>query len=250
MGKASSTKKVTRVARTGGGRTARGRGSLLWPSVLSITVVVGLALIFVSRNQNQTAFDNIPPQRGDHWHTAYGFYLCDKFLPNILDQNDPLGIHTHGDGIIHVHPTAVAASGRNATLGVFMDAIGGKVSSSEIEVPGQKTMKNGMKCGGKEGRVEVRAWSQERASPTGRPVTGNPEDFRLRDRESVTIAFVPEGTAVPRPPSTPTLNQLSDVGPTSTLPGVPTTVAGATSSTPPTTTATSAPTSTTTASGP
>ena len=241
MGKASSTKKVARVARTGGGRTARGRGSLLWPSVLTLVVVLGTVLIFYSRSQNQTAFDTIPPQRGDHWHEAYGFYICDKFLPPIADQNDPLGIHTHGDGVVHVHPTAAASSGKNATFGVFMEAVGGKVSASEIKLPGQKTMKNGMKCGSKKGRVEVRAWSDTRASETGRLLTGNPSDVRFHDRESLVIAFVPEGTKIPLPPSTPTLNQLSDVGPTSTL-APPTTAPGATTTTP-----TTAPTSTTAA---
>ena len=249
MGKASSTKKVARVARTGGGRTAGGRGSLLWPSVLTVTVVLGTALIFYSRNQNQTSFDTIPPQRGDHWHSAYGFYICDKFLPPIVDQNDPLGIHTHGDGVIHIHPTAAASSGKNATFGVFMDAVGGKVSSSEIKLPGQKTMKNGMKCGTKKGRVEVRAWSEIRSSAKGRLLKGNPSDVPLHDREQLVIAFVPEGTMIPRPPSAANLDQLSDLGSTSTLPETTTTAPGATTTTPasPTTTA---PTSTTTASGP
>jgi hypothetical protein len=248
MGKASSTKKVARVARTGGGRTARGRGSLLWPSMLTLAVIVGTVLIFYSRAENQTSIDNIPPQPGDHWHTAYGFFICDHFLPPIADQSDPLGIHTHGEGVVHIHPAAAAASGAKATFGVFMDAVGGKVSRSEIKVPGQKTWKNGMKCGSKEGRVEARAWSEQRASATGRPVREDPADYRMHDRDQLVIAFVPEGTAIPRPPSAPNLDQLSDV-PSSSAPGATTTVPGATTTTAPGTPPTTAPNTATTAPG-
>ena len=234
MGKASSNKKVARVARTGGGRTARGRGSLLWPGILTLTVVLGTTLIFYSRAQNQTATDNLPPQRGDHWHAAYGFYICDKFVPPITDQNDPIGVHTHGDGVVHVHPTSVASSGENATFARFMDAVDGKVSSSEIKVPGQKTMKNGMKCGAKEGRVEVRTWPGDSApGAEGKLVVGNPANLRFTDRQLITVAFVPSGTTVPPPESAGGLNTLSDVGPTASVPVSP---EGTAPTTPPATT--------------
>ena len=249
MGKASSNKKVARVARTGGGRTARGRGSWLWPGVLTVTVLLGTFLIVYSRDQNQTTVDSLPPQRGDHWHAAYGIYLCDKFVDPILDQNDPLGIHTHGDGVVHVHPTAAASSGKNANLGVFMEAVNGKVSSSEIKVPGAKTMKNGDKCGKKDGRVEVRTWEKgASADDKGKLVAGDPAKMRFRDNELFTVAFVPEGTKVPQPPTASTLDNLSDVTttlpalpdlPTTTAPGVTTTTTSPTATT--TTTSTAAP---------
>jgi hypothetical protein len=246
MGKASSNKKVARVARTCGGRTARGRGSLLWPGVLTLTVVLGTTLIFVSRAQNQTSADHLPPQRGDHWHVAYGFYICDKFLPPIADQNDPIGVHTHGDGVVHVHPSSVASSGKNATFARFMEAVHGKVSSSEIKVPGQKTMKNGMKCGKKVGRVETRTWTP--GSTEGKLVVGNPADVRFIDHELITIAFVPAGTKVPVTPTAEQLNRLTDVGPTATVPpattapdGASTTAPPAATTTPPAGTATSTP---------
>jgi hypothetical protein len=248
MGKASSNKKVARVARTGGGRTARGRGSLLWPAILTITVVVGTALIIFSRDQNQSSADALPPRRGDHWHAAYGFYICDHFVPPIADQTDPQGIHTHGDGVVHIHPFVAAAFGKNATLGKFMDAVKGKVSTTEIKVPGQKTMKNGMNCGSDDGRVEVRIWDADApATDKGRLVAGNPADVRLRDRELVTVAFVPEGTDIPRPPTAPQLDQLSDVpdtpnAPVATVPvDVPTTTVPGATPDPVPTTSTSSP---------
>ena len=240
MGKASSNKKVARAARTGGGRTARGRGSLVWPGVLTLTVVLGTSLIFYSRAQNQTTTDNLPPKRGDHWHAAYAFYICDKFQPPITDQTDPVGIHTHGDGVVHVHPTSVTSSGKNATFARFMEAAKGKVSTSEIKVPGQKTMKNDMKCGKKLGRVEARTWAAGAStSSEGKLVLGNPADIRFSDRELITIAFVPEGTKVPPPPSAGQLNALSDVTPAATIP--PATAAPPVATTTAPTTATTAP---------
>jgi len=249
MGKASSNKKVARVARTGGGRTARGRGSLVWPGVLTLTVVLGTSLIFYSRAQNQTTTDNLSPKRGDHWHAAYAFYVCGKFLPPITDQTDPLGIHTHGDGVVHVHPTAAASSGENATFARFMEAVKGKVSSSEIKVPGQKTMKNDMKCGKKQGRVEARTWAPGAStSSEGRLVLGNPANIRFADRELITIAFVPTGTKVPAPPSAPQLNALSDVTPAASIPAA--SVPPPTAETPGTTTASTAAPSTSTPAAP
>ena len=50
----------------------------------------------------------------DHWHAAYGMYVCDHFLPPVTDaKEDVLGIHTHGEGVIHIHPFSAAASGDN-----------------------------------------------------------------------------------------------------------------------------------------
>ena len=57
-----------------------------------------------------------PVANQDHWHAAYGVYLCDDFAPPITDERDPKGIHTHGDGIIHIHPFVRSSPGKNATL--------------------------------------------------------------------------------------------------------------------------------------
>ena len=121
--------------------------------------------------------------------------------------------------IVHVHPTSVASSGKNATFARFMEAVKGKVSTSEIKVPGQKTMKNDMKCGKKQGRVEARTWSPGAStSSEGKLVLGNPADIRFADHELITIAFVPSGAKVPPPPSAGQLNSLSDVTPAATIP--------------------------------
>src|SRR4051812_17381876 len=44
-----------------------------------------------------------------------------RFLAPFTDATqDALGIHTHGDGLIHIHPFTDSAAGRKATLGIFL----------------------------------------------------------------------------------------------------------------------------------
>ena len=231
MGRASSTKKVSRAAGTGGGRTARGGSKpWLWYVVMGFVVVAGSLVVAFSREQRRDALASGPaneaPQANvDHWHAAYGIYLCDEFVPPIQDQTDPKGIHTHADGIIHIHPFVRSAAGSNATLGIYADAVKMTLSDTEIEVPGGKSFREGRtKCDGKDGIVQVKVNDQV--------ITDDVADIRLHDRDHITIAFAPEGAELPEPPSVPNLDNLSDVeqpASTTTVPGP----AGDTSSTVP-----------------
>ena len=218
MGKASSSKKVSRAARTGGGRTRRGSSSWLWPALMAVIVVLGTAGVVFSREQR--APDNSRPlasgagRQGDHWHAAIGYYICDTFLPNISEAADPLGIHTHDDGIVHVHPFVSRSAGKNAKLGVFFDTVNAKVSSTELRLPGQETHKNGEKCGDDTANVQVKIWPNRNPDTEGTLFKGDPGDVRLEDNQLITVAFVPDGTEIPKPPSEPTLDNLSDVATT------------------------------------
>ena len=37
-------------------------------------------LIFYARNENQASATTAPIANQDHWHAAYGVYICDKFI--------------------------------------------------------------------------------------------------------------------------------------------------------------------------
>ncbi len=120
MGKASSAKKVARAARAGGGRRSRQRRDVTFPATVSAVVVLGILLVLFARGSGDDA--DAAPRIGEHIHVAYGIYVCDNFIPPLTDQQgDRLGIHTHQDGVIHVHPTSSAASGENGTLDVFAE---------------------------------------------------------------------------------------------------------------------------------
>ena len=219
MGKASSNKKVARAASTGGGRTARGARPWGWYGAMTAVVLVGSLLIFTSRNERQAASNPLKSEKprppaasknfpGDHWHAAYGIYICDDFVPAIQSDRDPSGIHTHNDGVIHIHPFTRAVSGRNATLGVFADAVDLKVGKDFVQVPGGTRYENGDTCEGQKEKGKLRVWLNGNERP------GDPKKIRLRDRDLLVIAFAPSDADVPEdPPSKSQLDNLSDVSP-------------------------------------
>lgn len=247
MGKASSAKKVARAARTGGGRTRRGTTSWVWPTIMALVVILGTATIVQSRAERQP--DNTRPlaasagRAGDHWHAAIGFYICGSFVPDLPEGEDPLGIHGHGDNVVHIHPFGSSASGKRATLEIFFDSVGADVSDDRIELPGQDTKRTGDKCENGEGVIRTKVWDTRDPSDPGRIVEGDPSNLRPRDNQLITIAFGPEDQDIPRPPSERNLDNLTDVDPpagaTTTTSAAPTTTSSSTSTTTaPTTTST------------
>ena len=82
-----------------------------------IVVMLGTLTIVQSRdarlNKLSLAGLTTPPvPNKDHWHVAYAVYICGKFQPPITNQTDPVGIHTHGDSVIHVHPFVDSSAGK------------------------------------------------------------------------------------------------------------------------------------------
>jgi mannose-1-phosphate guanylyltransferase len=249
VGKASSAKKVARLAQKGKGRKVRFQGGTLFPAVIVGISVVGLALIVYSRSSipNQ----NVPPTVEDHWHASYGFYACDAWLPDLQGNKEELdsagqlandgfrrtGIHSHDDGVIHWHAYTSAATGRNAKLGVFLDVYGVKVSDTKIEFPadqGGAVYEEGVtKCtvDGKEvdGEVVVYAFDAYDNGDDYSTYITNFDQIRLKnDAMAFSIVFAPAGSDPELPPSAASLPELgaADMGT-----NVTTTVAGDASTT-------------------
>jgi hypothetical protein len=236
MGKASSAKKVARAARAGGTRRPGQRRQLGFPLLIAGIVITGTLLIVFARDSREV---NAAPQsqangeEADHWHAAFGIYQCDSFifdgttdggafLTDLLD--DPLGIHTHQDGVIHIHPFTDAAGGRNARMRIFFDDVGVQVSNSKVEFPdGTVWDEDETTCtvDGEEvpGQIVLARWNNAQDAADGqRPSEIFTEDFgdvRFRnDREYFTLAFLPEGeidTVPVRPQVIEDLGSLDDV---------------------------------------
>ncbi|MFZ9232020.1 MAG: hypothetical protein ACO25P_09400 [Ilumatobacteraceae bacterium] len=254
MGKASSAKRVARLAQKGKGRKVRFQGGTLFPALIVGISVVGLALVVYSRSSipNQ----NVPPTVEDHWHASYGFYACDAWLPDLQGNKEELdsagqlvsdgfrrtGIHSHDDGVIHWHPYSSEATGRNAKLGVFLDVYGVKVSDTKIEFPadqGGAVYEEGVtKCtvDGKEvdGEVVVYAFDSYDAPDDVTTYITNFDEIRLKnDAMAFSIVFAPAGDKPGLPPSAANLPELgaADQGGTTTTTAIDsssTTVPGAT----------------------
>jgi hypothetical protein len=224
MGKASSSKKVARAARAGGRRASGGRQrDLKFPAVIGLIVVLGAGLIAFAANDRKSDAQVPPIAMQDHWHAAFGVYICGEFQPNVPLFESPVGIHTHDDGVIHIHPTSGGGAGENATLGVFLDGAGIDLSNDKLTM-NDKTWEEGKdQCDGKDGELVVAQWKDVQ-DPDSKPaiILRDFNDIRFRQNgEGYTIAFVPEGTTdIPKPPSAANLAELgaADAG-TSTTTG-------------------------------
>lgn len=168
---------------------------------------------------------SLPPVANqDHWHAAYGFFSCgDGFLAPLQVQDDPVGIHTHGDGIIHIHPFISSVSGPDAVLGVFLDSAGADVDDQAIDVPGLSVREGEDTCGERDepGVVQVAYWANARTASSTDPeiVTEDVRDVPFeQDGSAYTIAFAPDGATIPPPPTIPVLDALSDVSPGGAVP--------------------------------
>lgn len=222
MGKSSSAKKIARVAKSGG--TVKARQSRKWGFPLAIAgiVVLGtLLIVFVRADQVTQASE--PPQLGkDHWHTAYGIYVCDTFTAALTDtQGDRYGIHSHGDGLIHIHPTSSNTSGAKATLGVFADEEGLVFGDDSFTLPSGETYATGDDCNGEPGEVRVLKWSSGDFEGDPEVFTSDFGSIRFEGNgEAIVIAFAPADAEIPLPPSLAGINEVSDLAPGEEAPQV------------------------------
>lgn len=238
MGKASSAKKVARLAQKGKGRKVRFQGGTLFPAVMVIVSLIGAGLIIYSRASIPDR--NVPPTIEDHWHASYGFYACDKWLPDlqgakeevdstgapISDEYRRTGIHSHNDGVMHWHPFTSAASGRNAKLGVFLDVYGVKITDSKLEFPkdqgGAKFEEGVTQCKDADGKMvdaQLTVYVFKSFDTPGDYATyiTNFRDIRLtQDGMAFAIVFAAPGTRPGLPPSASDLPRLgaADTGST------------------------------------
>jgi len=67
------------------------------------------------------------PRVGDHWHAPYSVFVCGQRQPSIAEFPHSSGIHTHGDGIMHMHPRTAGGEGRGASVAQFFKNAGGWV---------------------------------------------------------------------------------------------------------------------------
>ena len=151
------------------------------------------------------------PKVGDHWHLAFGVWNCGTWEPPIAPGDDPLGIHTHGDGLIHVHPFDEAAAGKNAVLGRFLAVSKMTLTSSSLVLPTKKLMAGGT-CQGKKAVIRTLTWSSKKVkAPT--VVPGDANKVPLRDEEIIVIAYGPSDAKVGLPPSVSELEDPADLPP-------------------------------------
>ncbi len=81
----------------------------------------------------------------DHWHAAYQVYVCGQRQPDFAIWQG--GIHTHDDGIIHIHPVLPSEEGEGARLTRWFQYGGGKLTQTQMRMPGSReTFRTGDEC--------------------------------------------------------------------------------------------------------
>jgi len=126
---------------------------------------------------NQPASQELP-SRGDHWHARYSIVLCGESIPPRPYSDG--GIHTHGQGKIHIHPHSPSTAGKNADLSTFFESFRGELTNQKIAIPMVGTYQNGDKCNGKPGEVAVFV--------NGRRIS-DPASYVPQDGDSIQIKF-------------------------------------------------------------
>ena len=136
-----------------------------------------------------------PRDTGEHFHVAFGVYNCDKWLANVQSNSetpgDPIteqykvtGIHSHADGVIHVHPFGSAGAGKNAKLGTYLKLVNAKISNTKLEMPeGLGTLSTDDKCGDKKTKLKTLVWDD--AAGRGTPASISPTWARYRSRRTL-----------------------------------------------------------------
>lgn len=241
----SSTKKAAKLAKSGKGKKVRFQGGTLFPVVVTIVIVLGLSLVFYARQSRPSVDASGSPQQSDHWHHAYGFYLCDTWFRLEGDaeqqgtddfiQYQRTGIHSHDDGLIHWHPFSSASVGSNATLGVFLDTYGVELTNDKLTFPETQRValetqlaaqdppredilvwEDGDSCtidgSDEDAELKVVVWDNFTDTDDGTTYIADFDNIRLdQDQMVVAIAYVPDDTDITMPPWAPDLPSLGEV---------------------------------------
>lgn len=240
----SSTKKAAKLAKSGQGKKVRFQGGTMFPLVVTIVIALGLALVVYARQSRPSVDASGAPTVSDHWHHAYGFYLCDTWFKlegtaeqqgtDNFTQYQRSGIHSHDDGLIHWHPFSSASVGSNARLGVFFDTYDVDVTNDKLTFPDSQrsaletqlaeqpprddilVWEDGDDCtidgSDKSAELKVVVWNNFTDTDDGTTYIADFDNIRLdRDQMVVAIAFVPDDTDVTMPPWAPELPSLGEV---------------------------------------
>jgi hypothetical protein len=228
----SSTRKAAKLAQRGKGRKVRFQGGTLFPAVVALVLVLGIVLIAYSR-QSLPAADESPPGIEDHWHAAYGFFLCDDWyeLAGNLEELDArgnltnngflrTGVHGHDDGVVHWHPYTSAGVGANAVLDVFLDNYGVELTNQRLTFdnvgiltsnpenppdngfdPLEEYVEGETQCDGEDAELTVKAWGSYTDTDNGNRYIANMDRVHLdNDGMVFGIYFTPKDTDQPMPP--------------------------------------------------
>jgi hypothetical protein len=130
----------------------------------------------------------------DFWTAALGARVCGTWLPNAPTTGgaDP-GVHSHGDGLVYLHPTQGGEAGANATLGRFLASGQWRADSERLQLWDDVGHRNGDRC--PDGSTATVRWAVN-----GREQHGDPAAWRPRNGDVIALAFEPADEPIGTPP--------------------------------------------------
>ena len=191
--------------------------SLLFPGVITLVVVLGLALVVYAREDRRSDDLGGTPQLGDHIHQAIGVYGCDAFLPDMPEFESAVGIHTHADGVIHIHPFSQLGVGANATLGRYIDDASGEggldfsLTNDKLTYLDETFEEGETECEGVDDpQLRVAYWADVQSSDDDPEITtGDFKELRLTENGAgITIFYGDPDADIPKPPNAAQLAEL------------------------------------------
>ena len=195
-----------------------------FPAVVVLIILIGVAVVAIARTQRDA---ESRPGLSDHWHSAYTVWDCTDgeggahqpiFEGRRNSQGypyDPEGIHSHSDGLIHIHPFTANAAGEDAVMAKFFEAMFVTMDQNGITAAefGVISAVDAV-CDGQPAVVQIVRWSNALTAVAAEPderIYDNFGDVRFKkDGEAFTIALAPRDAVVPLPP---TVNDLLVVSP-------------------------------------
>ncbi len=186
------------------------KGSFFFVALIGLLVVGAAGAVLYLAQARESNIDVAPLAGGegvgDHWHWAYSINHCGTILSPAAEPPESAGIHTHGDGLVHIHPFRPDVSGANAKLGVFFEASGAELTD-ESYTPGpteeKVTLSEEEGCDGKPATLKLAIWEDATdldAEPT--IIDEGLADFVFdSDGGMITLALVAAGEEIPPPPA-------------------------------------------------
>lgn len=183
------------------------QGGSLFPTVIFVVCVLGVALIAYARQSQErvSALDTA----SQNYYTAFGIYKCDAFIENLPAAADLADISSvkpgafiESAGVVRWEPQVLSGE-RRAKLETIFELYGLTVTNDSIQFPdslngGELISEADTKCGDKAANLQVVVWDSKVSSP--KISIADLGNVRLTGNGmAITLAFIAKDVEVPQP---------------------------------------------------